>query len=202
MRESRKLVVACIAVAAFVSMCGDLSSAAALDAHLAPPTTMAGMTTCPVDAKLSFSSPLTTTPTTGSTTVTFDATALKGCTNRFQGNVRLVRGYLRSLTGSLAAGTSCIDFLSGLTAPELSGGTVKWTPPSMIAGSTTISFPVGSLTASTTELHLDYSGGTVSGSYSSTSALIDATSNADLATLTNLCNTNLYYIGFTGSISL
>jgi hypothetical protein len=185
---------------ATASVSGARSHIAVSDHQAAVP--MAGITTCPLDVKLKLSSPLTGTPTAGPTTVTFEANSLKGCSNRSQGNVKIVRGYLSSLTGTLAAGTACIPFLEGLTAPGLEGGVVKWTPPSKVEGSTGISFPAGGLTSSQSQLHLQYSEGTVVGSYPTASATISANTDADIATLTNLCNIGLSVIGFSGSISL
>ena len=171
-------------------------------AHGQGPVLMSGITTCPLQAKMSFSSPLTPTPTADSTTVSFTAKALVSCTNRFQGNVRMVRGYLNSLTGTIAPNTTCFDFLSGLTAPALAGGSVKWTPSPKIAASTGISFPSGSMIGLPGELNLQYSAGSVDGSYPTDAAMISAASNADIATLTNLCNTGLDFIGFSGNVSL
>jgi hypothetical protein len=194
-----------ILVLAVVSVAGTASVASAsttTNRQHEGPFPMAGVTTCPVDLRMKFSTPLNVTPTTATVSDTFAVNMLEACSNRIQGNVRLIRGHLSDLTGTLPTGTTCIAFLSGFTAPALAGGSVKWTPSSKIATSTGLMFPTGSLSSSQTTLGLSYSSGSLSGSYATTSAAVRATSNADLATLTNLCNSNLFYIGFTGSITL
>jgi hypothetical protein len=164
--------------------------------------TMAGITTCPVTLRLQLSTPLTVSPTTAATTVTLSSSVLAGCTNRQQGNVKLVKGYLTAPTGSLDVGTTCQSFLSGLTAPDVEGGSVKWTPKGKIAASTALSFPQGSLSSSANHLVLGYTGGTVVGSFATTSAILNATSKDDVATLLELCGSGLSVIAFTGSVSL
>jgi len=165
--------------------------------------TMAGLTTCPLHFWLQLSPPLTATPTTSPTTVTFAAASLKGCTNRAQGNVEMVRGHLSSLTGTLSTGATCLSFLEGLAAPELAGGSVTWAPASRIAGSTGVTFPQGTLEARSNDMTISYSAGAVDGSYATaSSALVSATSSYDVPTLSLLCGTGLGSIAFTGSIDL
>jgi hypothetical protein len=171
--------------------------------HPHGPTTVTGSTTCTVhNLRLSFSSPLTATPTAADGTVTLRGDVLRGCDNAVQGRAHVHNGHLRGLSGVLPAGTTCAGFLAGSTTPALAGGVVRWTPVGKIAASTGITFPVGTLSTVTDHLQLAYSGGTVVGSYASSAATVAATSRGDVSSLSAACADGLHGVGFSGTITL
>jgi hypothetical protein len=166
--------------------------------------TMTGTTTCTVsNIRLTFATPLTATPTATTTAVTMSFNVLKGCTNSSQGGVKLNNGHLSSLTGTLATGGTCSSFLSSTNFPSLSSGSVMWTPPSKVAGSTVIGFPAGTVsTTSSGQLQLNYTGGSVSGSFATTTGSLSALSSETATALAGECSSGLSAISFDGTFTL
>jgi len=172
--------------------------------HGHSPAVMAGVTSCKVNnIQLRFSAPLTATATTAATTVTLTGNVLRGCDNAVQGAAHARNGHLSGLVASIPAGATCSAFLAATTSPAFAGGAVRWTPVPKIAATTGISFPAGTMSATTGgDLQLSLSAGTASGSYATTAAALTATSRDTLASLNATCATGLRSIGFAGTVTL
>lgn len=167
------------------------------------PVVLTGSTTCSIHGKVTFNPPLTIGGTT-STTVTVTG-LLNRCSNARQGKVKFNNGHLSSLLGTLSA-----DDCAALTsvAPALSGGSIMWTSPSKVAGSSGVSMPVGAGSMVTHDgksvIQISYSGGSVSsGSFTNTGgSSLQVTSTQDATQLSDRCTTGLTNVAFSGTATL
>lgn len=164
------------------------------------PVSFTGPVTCGVNGKVTFSPPLTTGGTSA-TSVTVVA-ALNKCDNNRQGGVKLNVGHLRALAGSMAA-NDCAALMSG-TAPNLSGGTIAWSPTSKVVGSGSVSLSGGLgstvTNGSRTNVQVSYSGGAVmTGSFAGDSPTITVTSTQTAAQVQKRCSNGLAVVKFKGT---
>jgi hypothetical protein len=132
----------------------------------------------------------------------------KACSSN--GGTKLRTGHLKS--GSLASTattTGVCTLLAGGTLPDVSGGTIAWSPRPKVAASTGVALTTGTVTVVTvgtdSYLQLAYSGGSVAGgSFTNASGgSFTATSNDTVATLTTECAAGpVSSISFHGSVTL
>jgi hypothetical protein len=162
-----------------------------------------GATTCSVHGKVAFNPPLVTGGT-ASSTVTVTG-LLNRCHSASQTNVKFNNGHLSGLVGSVSP-NDCAS-LAGV-APALSGGTIKWTPPSKVAGSSDVSMPAGTASVNTSGknsvIAFAYSGGSVgSGSFTNTGGTsMTVTSRQDTTQVSGRCTTGLHILAFSGTATL
>jgi hypothetical protein len=101
----------------------------------------------------------------------------------------------------------CAALSSGV-APTLSGGSIMWTPPSKVAGSSNVSMPggTGSIVTSGAKsaIQISYSSGSVgSGSFSNTGgSSVKVTSTQDTTQISRRCTTGLTNVAFSGTATL
>jgi hypothetical protein len=168
------------------------------------PVTFTGSTTCSVNGKVTFS-PALKTGSTGTSSATVTA-SLTGCTNATQGGVTLTTGHLQGLSGSVSP-NGCTAVASG-PIPPLSGGSIKWTPTSMVKPSSGGSFPAGTgsvvTSGGTSVVQLHYTGGSIaSGSFTNSGGTsVTVTSTQDTTQLLARCTNGLSSVTFKGTATL
>jgi len=163
---------------------------------------------------------------TGTTVCNFhgNLSAASGANASISGNITPKRGRSCSSTGgtklrtghlgasplaSSATTTGVCSLLSGGTLPDLSNGTIRWTPGPKVAASTGVALTGGVVTVVTvganSYLQIAYSGGSVAaGSFTNASgAGLTAMSNATVADLTTACAAGpVSSLSFHGSLTL
>ena len=163
-----------------------------------------GLRSCSIHGKVSFNPPLKTGGSVASKVMVTGL--LNVCSAASSGGARFNNGHLSALVGTLSA-NDCASLGSG-TAPLISGGSIKWTPPSKVAMSTGISMPTGtgSVVTSGAKPHIQvvYSGGSIAGgSFSNSGATsLTMTSDQDSAQIQSRCTTGLSSVAFKGTATL
>lgn len=168
------------------------------------PESLAGTTTCSVHGKVSFM-PALMGGGTATSTVTITG-LLNRCGNAHHGKAKFNNGHLTDLVGTLSA-NDCAMLTSGV-APAVSGGSIKWTPPSKAAESSGVSLPAGTGSVVTrgakSVIQISYSGGSVaSGSFTNTGGVsVKVTSDQDTTQISARCTTGLTSVAFTGTATV
>ncbi len=150
------------------------------------PVTATGTTTCNYHGRLVVS-PSGTIAIAGNLTPHHHSPA---CSN--QGGTKLRSGHLSHLE-STATTTGICSLLSGGTLPDVSNGTIRWSPKPKVAASTGVALTGGTVSTVTkgsdTFLQVTYSDGSVAGgSFTNASgASLTATSRKTVAQLTADC---------------
>ena len=163
--------------------------------------TFTGSTTCSVHGKLTFN-PSLVSGGSASSSVTVTG-LLNRCTDASQSRVKFNNGHLSALVGTVSQ-NDCATLTSGV-APALSGGSIMWTPPSKVAGSSGVSMPAGTgsvvSSGGKSVIQISYSGGSVgSGSFTNTGASsVKVTSTQDTTQLSSRCTTGLRNVAFSGT---
>jgi len=203
----RKLITAGTAMAFAIGVVGVVGGGVAF-AHGGPPAAHGG--------------PKAPATATGATTCSFHGVLVANAAGRIairgnmtphhvpacssKGGTKLRTGHLSGLASSTTISGLC-SLLPGAAAPDLSGGTIKWSP--RVASSTGIALTGGTASVVTvgsdTFLQVAYTGGSVAGgSFTNASgASLTVTSRQDIKALTAECaNGAVNAIAVNGSITL
>ena len=190
----RKLIIAGTTAAFAISLVGLADTGVAV-AHGGSPTThpgpkapptATGTTTCNFHGVL-------VTDSTGNIHIRGNMTPhhVPACSNK--GDTKLRTGHLSGLASTTPLTGGLCSLLPGVSLPDLSGGTIKWSP--RVASSTGVALTGGATSVVTigsdTYLQVAYAGGSVAGgSFTNASgASLTVHSRQDIAALTTECAT-------------
>jgi hypothetical protein len=197
----RKLVTASTAAALAIGMVAVVGTGVA-SATGGPPTprTATGTTTCNFHGTLAVSD-------TGTVSVRGNLTPHRVPACSIKGGTKLKTGHLSGLASSGTIAGIC-NMLTGGSLPDLSGGTIGWSPKHTAAASSGIALTGGTistLVGTDSPLQVVYTGGSVAGgSFTNASgASLNATSQQTTAELTVECAIGpVHSIAINGSLTL
>jgi hypothetical protein len=173
--------------------------------HHHPPVVATGTTTCNFHGSLSAANGAAVS-LAGNITPHNNT---KACTST--GGSKLRTGHLgrAPLSSGTTTTAGICSMLTGGTLPDLSGGTIHWSPRPKVAASTGVALTGGTVSVVTingdTYLQVAYSGGSVAGgSFTNASGgSLTVTSRSDVAALTTACAAGpVDSIAVTGTITL